>query len=117
MQNGGSEGPFQGRSRRCSPGSERTAQSKKKILVLKCKKKDNFFFFFSEFFNDVAVAVPRHAATATEFPGLGRGWELTALLGNSQPFRRAEKHLMNDIFGLIPKNIDKFLMVPLRGMT
>jgi len=39
------------------------------------------------FFNDVAVAVPRHAAAAAEFQGLGT-------LGNSQPSRRVEKHLM-----------------------
>jgi len=51
---------------------------------LKCRKKDDKKNYF---FNDVAVVVPRHAAAMAEFQGLGTP-------GNSQPSRRAEKHLM-----------------------
>jgi len=39
------------------------------------------------FFNDVAITLPRHVAIVVEFQGLGTP-------GNSQPSRRAEKHLI-----------------------
>jgi len=45
------------------------------------------FFLIFNFFNDVVVAVPRHAAATVGFRGLGTP-------GNSQPSGRAEKHLM-----------------------
>jgi len=55
------------------------------------------FFYFFYFFNDVAVAVPRHATAAAEFHGLGTP-------GNSQPSRKAKKHLMGRFlnFELLP---------------
>jgi len=64
MRNGGLGGPFQGRSRRYSPGSERTAHlTQKKFEKIKIKislemqKENVFFHFFLK--TDVAVSRPR----------------------------------------------------------